>query len=432
MRGDTRTVGMAGATTGLADTFIASVDNPSGLAMTDDVGDDTFTSNNVNDGEVQNFQNAMTSNFVGFAVAPYPWGLGFGVISTQEGQPYTIPDAPTSAPVSLQIVTREAQLSASRVFLNDRLGIGATLRLGQAEEDADLGNNPLTAAFHSYAVGATVGAMWQFPRRWLLGVSYQTSMRYSVNATSVPTTVPPGFFQPVFTPSRTSFGIGWIPNWFFRASAQATLIGSTPDTALLSNEDIPVGVNAVWSPRIGASYIFCDYKEIRGTVFAGSYYEFTQVQGESNRLHGTAGVELKPWIFTVGTGVDSAHDYRNVLVSLSVDIFKVMAKLDFIPTPWHPRYTGFFHDPFTNSDENLARPLVRDWRSHGPELDPFDIGLNIPSKISEKAQEVVKSVTGVEPEPTPSPEASPKAKAKPKAHKKKKKKKKSTPKPGPD
>src|SRR3954468_20102537 len=77
-RGDIRTVGMAGATVGLADTFLATGDNPAGLAMTLNGGDLSFSSNNVYDAHIQNFDDAVSSNAYGVALPVYPWGFGLG------------------------------------------------------------------------------------------------------------------------------------------------------------------------------------------------------------------------------------------------------------------------------------------------------------------------------------------------------------------
>src|SRR4051812_35982784 len=66
-QGDLRTVGMAGATIGLADSFMAASGNPAGLAMTLKDGDSTFSSNSFQDGNKQSFDSIMSANNVGAA-----------------------------------------------------------------------------------------------------------------------------------------------------------------------------------------------------------------------------------------------------------------------------------------------------------------------------------------------------------------------------
>ena len=79
VRGDIRTVGMAGATVGLADTYLAAVDNPAGLAMTMNTGDLNFTRNWIYDSNVQDGLTPITSNSMGAALNMHPWGFSIGL-----------------------------------------------------------------------------------------------------------------------------------------------------------------------------------------------------------------------------------------------------------------------------------------------------------------------------------------------------------------
>ena len=81
VHGDIRTVGMGGASTGLADTFIAALDNPAGLAMTVGIGDIHFATDSIQDGNVQHFGSTVTTDSFGLALSLYPWAVSVGYLS---------------------------------------------------------------------------------------------------------------------------------------------------------------------------------------------------------------------------------------------------------------------------------------------------------------------------------------------------------------
>ncbi len=395
-RGDIRTVGMAGATVGLADTFIASLDNPAGLAMTLYGGDTTFTSNTIYDGNTQNYDEAMYANDIGLAINLYPWGFSVGYVSPfQVGQPYGLASSPND-PTILTVKTRELYFSAARVFFNNRLALGGSLILGQSEHQMEFTNSPqLSASYHAYALGGNVGATFQFPNRFLLGLSYNLSMQYPANSLSEPTSGVTHFFQPINVPYRIGVGLGWIPNRFFRADISTFIIGTTDNAALLRDDSVIVGQYTTIQPKVGIAYQFLDFKNLQGTAFMGTYYEVTQVQDQPNRIHATGGFELKPWILTLGLGVDESQNYRNYLVSLGVDVFRVMEKLDIIPSLPRPSYVGAFPKTVSLSDEGLSQPLVKDWQATDKSVNPIQIGLDIPKRIKEKAKELGETMSNV-------------------------------------
>ena len=61
VRGDLGTVGMAGATVGLGDTRIGSVDNPAGLGMTLDSTGIEITGSSIQDGYIQAYPSLITT-----------------------------------------------------------------------------------------------------------------------------------------------------------------------------------------------------------------------------------------------------------------------------------------------------------------------------------------------------------------------------------
>lgn len=414
VRGDIRTVGMSGATVGLGDTFIAAGNNPAGLAMTMPVGDLNFTSNNVHDSRIQDYSQSMSTTNFGTALNAYPWGFSLGYVAPyREGQNYILPSFPNN-PTALSVTVRELQMGVAHVFMENRLSLGLGLTLGQSEVEYEFSQPPYDAGtVHSYALGFTLGAMWRFPQRVLLGWSYRQPMHYKGD----PGKQMPGisnFFQPVDVPGRMGFGMGWIPNRFFRADFSLFIFGNSTNTALLRDDNAPVGKRITFQPRLGAAYQFIDYRELSGTFFLGSYYETMRIQGALDRIHLTTGVETKPWIFTIGWGIDRSAGYRNYLVTLSIDIFKVMEKLDLIPRPWHPPHGGFLPPITFLSDEGLARPLVKDWIPQGPQIDPIQVGLDIPRKVEEKVKSIIS--------PEESKPAVPKSSSKKPSKKKSKKK----------
>ena len=197
-------------------------------------------------------------------------------------------------------------MSAARLFAHQRLSLGVTLVLGQAQRSIGLGLDHVgDPSFSSYTAGAAVGGMVQLPHRLLLGASFGAPMHYSgASDTMQERTSLPGFFQSVEVPWRASVGLGFIPNRFFRADITLHLLGASAHTALVRDEAARVGQSVTLQPHLGAAYVFADYKEFKATLFVGTYYEVTRIAGTDNRLHATGGVEARIWIFTFGAAVD--------------------------------------------------------------------------------------------------------------------------------
>jgi hypothetical protein len=387
---------MSGATVGLADTYIAALDNPAGLAMTLGGGDTNFATDTIYDGNVQNYENWIQTYHFGVALNQYPWGFSVGyVVPAVEGQIYQL-QSPEKDVARLGIRAHEFHLSAGRIFLNNKLALGASLVLGQSETMiGSITTSTFNNSYYSYSVGAKLGVSYQLPKRFILGASYSMPMHYPVNTPDNFDRQLPGFFQPIDVPSKIALGIGWIPNRFLRADFTTFLVGTNENAALLGNDSTRVGLNPTLQPKIGVAYNFVDYKELRATAFIGTYYEVSRIQNAPSRLHGTVGIEVKPWILSLGWGLDTSTNYRNYFGSIGVDVFKVMEKLDIIPAMWRPPYAGIAPKPGHFSDEGLSRPLVRDWKPRGPKFDPIEIGLNIPQKIQEKAEKISKDVVDV-------------------------------------
>ena len=337
----------------------------------------------------------MNTNNLGFAWTMYPWGISMGYVQAyREGQEYQIGALPTDT-AALSITTREFNVGVSRVLFENRLSLGVDLVLGQAEREI---TSALvtggSSAHHGYALGARVGAMLQLPERFLLGASYSLPMHHAVDPSEYPTQGVTNFFQPIDVPETFAVGLGWIPNRHFRTDLTVYSVGTTPNAALLSHNSVEVGRSRTYHPRLGASYVFADFKEFSATAFAGTYYEASRIRDSNGRFHFTSGLEVKPWILSLGWAMDTAPDYRNYLVSVSIDVIKTMTKLELIPKLPSHHSEKFLPEPGYLSDAGLARPLVRHWKPQR-EIDPISAGLAVPSKIAEKIENVGNAVANV-------------------------------------
>ena len=366
---------MGGASAGLADTFIAAIDSPAGLAMTVGVGDIHYATDNIQDAHLQSFDAVLHTTSVGLALGLYPWAVSVGYLSPyREEATYALPSLLPN-PATLSVTTRELVVSAARLFAHDRLSLGVSLVLAQAVRELQDPALSFEQSYASYTAGAVVGAMIRLPRRFLLGTSFGSPMRFAAASGEVQKSLPlPGFFQAVEVPWRLSLGLGWIPNRFFRADLTVHLLGATPHTALVRDEGALVGQTVTLQPRLGAAYVFADYKEFKGTLFLGTYFEWTRIAGTDSRVHGTGGVEARIWIFTVGGGVDVASGYRNFMESVGVDVFGLMARLKMIPTAWTPPPAGMLPRPYVFLGLGPRAAAGAALEPAGPDVDPIKSG----------------------------------------------------------
>lgn len=382
--GDIRSVGMGGATAGLGDTELAATLNPAGLAMALDNADLNYSSNDIRDGNLQSLDTPISLATFGIAMSQYPWGFGIAYGSTyREENTYLIPAMPTVTD-KLTIQLKELRLSVARLLIQSRLSLGASLNLALAEESIGASSN------YSAGINVTLGAMYQLEDRVLLGVSYQPGMRlapgsnlYNRNTSSVASPIQ-GYYQPLQIPNQWIFGVGWIPNRFIRGDFTLGVIGTTQETALLRDDNVLVGEHRTLQPKLGVAYVFADFKNTQATFFSGTYLECTRIEGEFNRMHATLGVEVKFWMVTAGYGVDQAIQYQNHLVSIGLDLFEIMEKGNLIPKSWHSDFRGWWPNPMGLSDEGLARPIVKNWRPQGPDMNPVQVGLDLPDKIKKE------------------------------------------------
>ena len=415
--GDTRTVGMGGATVGLADTFLAATSNPAGLAMTLHILDTNLTKNEIHDGNLQNYdQTVSMKGSAGIAVNINPWGFSLGIIPIgREGQEYLLPATGNSifSGQSAKVLTEahELRLGVARNFFKRRLSVGASLNIGVSEEEISLSQlGQIDDSQHSTTLGATLGMMYRLKDNVLLGGAYTLPMNYHFDSSSSPEFQ--GFFQPLYVPSRLELGVGWIPNRLIRGSAQVSIIGKTEGAALLSDNSRSVGSYTTLQPKVGAAYTFVDCQNFRGIVYGGSYYEVSRIEGASNRFHATSGIEFKAWVFTSGLGIDVASRYQNFSVSVGIDLGTVLEDLQLIPRATRRNFHGVLPSPVFISDDGLARPLVTHWQPKGPDMGLINIISNIPKNTEKEVQRIKKAINKIGKPSTSSDSGKPKIKDK--------------------
>jgi hypothetical protein len=391
VRGDIRTVGMAGATIGLGDTLIASFDQPAGLAMTLTDIDFNVTSNSIHDAQIQTYSDPVMSNNFGVALSHYPWGFSLGYISPyREADSYSIGEA-SADPHWYQITTRELRFSLARLFFNDKLSLGASFSYGQTEDEIDsiAPDDAISNAYHAYSAGFTFGGLLQLPKHFLLGLSLHLPQTFGVDTAANPSPILPGFYQSVTVPARLGFGLGWMPNRFFRGDMNLVFVGTSSNTALLRDDSAMIGQKMTVQPHLGVAYVFAEFKEVKATAYTGVYYETSRIDSEPDRVHFTLGTEAKVWVFGLGLGVDMASSYQNNFFAITVDVFKLMAKVGLIPWPVRSSYGGWLPQVDKYSDDGLPRPLVQNWKPGQHAVDAIKAGLDLPDAIQKK----VKSTT---------------------------------------
>ncbi len=347
LRGDIRTLGMAGASVGLADNFASSADNPAGTALTLDGGGIQVNRNDIRDGQIQNESDLLLARSYGVVFNEYPWGFSVGEWKVySEGQK----NLPT-------VEVSESRLQVSRLFLdNKKLSLGTGFIMGQGREKIDQYIDT------DRDFGLALGAQYLLEDRYVLGATYTTPMDFVFGSADTTSSAVPNFFQPIRVPYRVALGLGRIPNRFMRWGVSLTGVGPTSDTALVIDETRRVGSRITFHPHLGITYRFAEFKNFEGNIATGSYYEVSRLEGADNRLHLNAGLELKPWFLAIGAAIDHAPRYQNAIFSVSIDVGQLLKRLDLVHKTYQPPRGGWFPDPFRMQDEGLDRGLVKHYR----------------------------------------------------------------------
>ena len=368
IQGDTNTIGMAGATVALPNSISAMEANPAGFAMTLGGVSAQINSSTLKDPDL---------NRSGTDLKEYQWGLGTNTPPWGFGITYYAPSS--ESVMNSEVSVRELRFSVAR-FLSPRTSIGMALQYDKGIRHFD-GND-----FSSSHISFQIGALYRLENHWILGASFTPAIDISPSD-DVSDASTFGFNQTIRIPSLTSVGVGFMPNRFFRAGASLTLVGGTPDTALLYDQTINYGQILTLQPRIGASYVLVDYHFIKVELAMGSYFEVSRIAGQSNRLHETFGFEVNPWFINTGIGTDVAERYKNWFVSIGIDIVRTFRTFEIIPKDTVPPLNGSFPsmlkisanglpDSFTEGEKKTSSPVSA--------KQVQQIIENIPNRIEER------------------------------------------------
>jgi hypothetical protein len=347
-RGDTNTVGMAGATVALPNSISAIEANPAGLAMTLGGFAAQINSYTLRDPELNRSAEDAKEYQWGAATSMPPWGFGISYYSPK-----------TELVSSSEASVRQLRFGVARLIRDD-LSVGLSLEVNNAIRSFD------HRIYNAATIGWRIGALYKLEDHWVLGVNYAPGLEIgkgeetNLNPSS-------GFNQPTIEPQILNLGIGFMPNRFFKAGASIQAVAATEGTRLLYDQTIGYGENFSLQPRVGASYILLEYNWIKAELAVGSYYESTRIGAKDSRLHGTFGLEVNPWFVNTGVGGDFASHYKNFSVSLGVDIVRTLRHFEIIPPDTVPPYNGYLPkieeisadglpDGFTLGEEKTMAP----------------------------------------------------------------------------
>jgi len=380
IQGDVTGLGMGGATVAIPSSISAAQINPAGFAMVTASVSAQILSNTIDDRHIQSSENRYDTNQWGLSVNPPPWGLGILYYSpTTENGNYQSPT--TGKDIDAAVSVREVRFAVAHAFLDHQLSLG--LSLGVAKAIRQLGQYN----YNSIAIDSEFGALYLMPHHFILGASYIPQNTMNASGDVYAQNDMPGFNQAIITPAQVSAGVAWQPNRFFKTGFSLTYISSTVNTALLSDQNKIVGAISVIEPRLGANYVFAEFKNIKIEYAIGTYFEPSRITGDSNRMHGTMGLEIEPWFMNVGLGFDVADDYKNVLMSISLDIVRAARAFELIPKDPVSPYHGYFPPIFTVKAEGLPQGMTEGEHNNTPPISLENVEKiisDVPEKIREK------------------------------------------------
>ncbi|HUP57662.1 MAG TPA: hypothetical protein VM598_09440, partial [Bdellovibrionota bacterium] len=304
----------------------------------------------LQDERLQLSKDAIDSSQWGIGLSSGRQGFSLAYYSPQtESGTYVSPNTGDTA--RMEVSLKELRFTTARAFFSEALSIGASIELLKAVRELN------DSSSGSYGVSYRLGAIVRLPRHVLLGASF------TPEATIGPASDPeseaslPGFNRSVVRPMQLGFGIGWIPNRFFRSGFSLTYVARTRDTALLADESIATGAFPTWVPRVGASYVLAELAAFKIEGALGAYYEISRLSDRSDRVHATLGLEVNPSFVNLGVGFDLSSAYRNFVVSVGIDIVRAARSLELIPRETLPPPRGFW-PPFKELSPDELPPGV--------------------------------------------------------------------------
>lgn len=350
-RGDINTIGMSGATVATPISISAAETNPAGYALLTSSVTAQINKVSLDDKRLQRSGDPIESSEWGLGVSPAHQGYSLSYYSPQtESGTYVSPN--TGDTVKTEVSLKELRLTCAQTFFDDRVALGVSADLLKAVRELnDESSNAYGASYH-------LGALYRFPLHILLGASFTPEARVAPASKPDALRAMPGFNRAVIRPLQASFGGGWIPNRFFKLGLSITYVGATKNTALLSDQTITTGAIPTWLPRLGASYIFAEYRNFKIEGAVGSYYEISRLSGYSNRTHATAGLEFNPYFINLGAGLDIADSYRNLMFSVGIDIVRAARAFDIIPKEPVPPINKAWPSAFAGLPDGLPDGLT--------------------------------------------------------------------------
>ena len=333
--GDTNTTGMAGATTALPSSISAAEANPAGFAMETGSISAQINRTSITDKRLQPDGESIDGSQWGFAVSPPPWGFSLAYYSPMtESGTYLSPN--TGHVLKTEVSLKEFRFTAARALLDDRLAVGLSLEAVKAVRE--LGE----FSYNAFAFSYKIGALYRLQDHVVMGASYSPPLKIDAVDNPIQQNELPGFNRAVLRPSQLTAGVGWVPNRFFKIGASLSYIGSSSDTALLSNESIGLGTQASWIPRLGASYVLAEFSNFKMEFASGLYYVTSRTPGFPDRLHATTGLEANPYFVNLGVGFDLSKDYKNIMIGVGIDLVRTLRTFKIIPSDPTPPLQGYF------------------------------------------------------------------------------------------
>ena len=337
--GSSRKVALGGAYIGVAEGIAALSSNPAGVAFRPQrstskfdwdwtagltgLDSDDFDNNGVTPPDYKTHR----IRSLGLMGQYGSWGLG--VLSDSEIIALESPPADDD-----EYVLSVTSLTLGRQFLDRELTIGVGLRATTTKLRA----NTIDATLGKLSgTGWEVGALWN-PQRgpWRFGMTYSSSIR-SDEALDTPDDTPVtvnGLIIPkqVILPASLGLGASYAvdsaPFWkdhkwlvasdlLFTASSE----NAVGVESMLAQKIQPVGTHDTIGVRLGSEL---ETLPGRLRLRLGSYYEPSNYEGVSSRIHVTGGFEVRvfhtsiwgDYDWSLTATVDSARDYLNVIVSI--------------------------------------------------------------------------------------------------------------------
>lgn len=421
IRGDVKTLGLAGTTLGMPDTIQSTIDNPAGFAALGNGVAAELAVNTATDSAIQT--ESLGSVALGAGVNNYPWGFSLTYASPRsEGQTYAVSGVGDR---KFSLGLEELKLSVGRV-LWDRISLGVGIGILTGSETLH------TFSEQSTGFRFSGGLLLRLPQSLLFGASVHSGTNLAFAAWN-PMSGFSGFFQEMQVPAKAAFGLAWMPNRFFRGGISLDYIAPSSSVALLRSESNTIGSRPTFQPHLGVSYAAIDLRAIDVQVSLGSYFEMSRTTGEPDRLHLTAGFELKPWVLFFAWGMDLAYGYSSHVFAGGIDVLRLLSRLGALPREYRPPLGGVFPSISHTSDVGLPRFLVRDWemdpRSHVRQQSIEAIGdhfrdslgeslSNTPDELNELGKGFVQDIKDVvKPKPTLRPKSRPRPGNRPKTSK---------------